>query len=100
MGGLTCLPEQVGQLAALEELNLDECSALESLPAEIGQLGALQMLNLSGCISLRSLPREWAYAWRLHRAMRGREARRLLDRLLEDRDEEEQLRRRRRMGRN
>ena len=53
---LESLPESIGQLTALQQLNLSRCSQLESLPECIGQLTALQQLNLSRCSQLESLP--------------------------------------------
>ncbi|CAM6069216.1 unnamed protein product [Sphagnum tenellum] len=42
------LPTCIGQLNALQELDLSECSSLQELPTSIGQLRALQELHLSG----------------------------------------------------
>ncbi len=50
------LPTTIGQLNALQELNLSGCSSLQELPTTIGQLSALQDLDLSGCSSLQELP--------------------------------------------
>jgi Leucine-rich repeat (LRR) protein len=35
------LPSSIGQLNALQELDLDGCSELKELPSSIGQLNAL-----------------------------------------------------------
>jgi len=40
------LPSSIGQLNALQNLDLRECSELKELPSSIGQLNALQKLNL------------------------------------------------------
>ena len=53
---LTTLPESIGGLTALEKLFLPHCVALTALPAAIGELGALTTLVLSGCSSLAALP--------------------------------------------
>jgi Leucine-rich repeat (LRR) protein len=38
------LPTSIGQLNALQNLDLSECSNLQELPTSIGQLNALQIL--------------------------------------------------------
>jgi len=50
------LPSSIGQLNALQKLDLDECSNLNELPSSIGQLNALQELHLNGCSKLEELP--------------------------------------------
>jgi len=54
--GLTTLPAEIGQLAALTQLNLSD-NRLTTLPSEIGQLSALTWLNLSNN-HLTTLPAE------------------------------------------
>ena len=49
---LAVLPESIGQLRALTELNLGGCSSLVALPESIGQLQVLTELNLEWCSSL------------------------------------------------
>ena len=44
---LAALPESLGQLSALQQLDLCKCSSLTALPDSLGQLPALQQLNLS-----------------------------------------------------
>ena len=55
-GRLTALPDAIGQLSALQHLNLVGCNRLTALPDAIGQLSALQHLNLGGCEGLTALP--------------------------------------------
>ncbi|MBR3425219.1 MAG: hypothetical protein IKG79_04140 [Neisseriaceae bacterium] len=43
---ITTLPESIGQLQNLQELNLSGCGNLEMLPESIKQLQNLQELNL------------------------------------------------------
>ncbi|CAM6033858.1 unnamed protein product [Sphagnum compactum] len=50
------LPSSIGQLNALQELYLEGCSNLKELPSFIGQLNALQKLYLEGCSNLKELP--------------------------------------------
>jgi hypothetical protein len=50
------LPSSIGQLNALQELDLWRCSNLKELPSSIGQLKALQELDLSRCSNLKELP--------------------------------------------
>ena len=52
----TEIPSCVGELTALKELYLDDCSSLVSLPESMGQMIALKELRLLGCDSLVSLP--------------------------------------------
>jgi hypothetical protein len=46
----------IGQLSALQNLSLCNCSSLQELPTSIGQLSAFQKLDLSKCSSLQELP--------------------------------------------
>ncbi|KAB5556249.1 hypothetical protein DKX38_007158 [Salix brachista] len=55
-GGLTFLPDSIGELKSLVELNLQNCSKLASLPESIGELTCLVRLNLSYCSELACLP--------------------------------------------
>ncbi len=41
------LPTSIGQLNALQQLQLSQCSSLQELSTSIGQLNALQQLQLS-----------------------------------------------------
>jgi Leucine-rich repeat (LRR) protein len=50
------LPSFIGQLNALQKLDLSGCSNLKELPSSIGQLNALQKLDLSWCYNLKELP--------------------------------------------
>jgi Leucine-rich repeat (LRR) protein len=50
------LPLPIGQLNALQKLDLSECANLKELPSSIGQLNALQELDLNGCDNLKKLP--------------------------------------------
>jgi hypothetical protein len=50
------LPSSIGQLITLQELHLGRCSNLKELPSSIGQLNAIQELHLIGCSKLRELP--------------------------------------------
>ncbi|XP_058084531.1 putative disease resistance protein RGA3 [Magnolia sinica] len=54
---LKSLPE-LGQLKALQTLNIEKCPQLKSLPKELGQLKALQTLKIGSCPQLMSLPKE------------------------------------------
>ena len=54
--GLTALPDAIGQLSALQHLDLRGCKGLTVLPDAIGQLSALQHLNLRECEGLTALP--------------------------------------------
>jgi Leucine-rich repeat (LRR) protein len=40
------LPSSIGQLNALQELDLSRCSILKELPSSIGQLNALKIFDL------------------------------------------------------
>ncbi|XP_058108867.1 disease resistance protein RGA2-like [Magnolia sinica] len=54
---LTSLPgDWLGQLRALQTLEILDCPQLESLPEELGQLKALQTLKICNCRQLKSLP--------------------------------------------
>ncbi|XP_058107280.1 putative disease resistance protein RGA3 [Magnolia sinica] len=56
---LTSLPGGwLGQLKALQALEISYCPQLESLPEELGQLEALQTLEIKWCPQLGSLPEE------------------------------------------
>ena len=46
----------IGELKALQHLDLSHCYGLTALPDAIGQLSALQHLNLSFCKGLTALP--------------------------------------------
>ena len=50
--GLDALPHSLGQLSALQSLDLSGCSSLDALPHSLGQLSALQYLDLDDCDSL------------------------------------------------
>eukprot|EP00611_Tribonema_gayanum_P015271 TRINITY_DN270_c0_g3_i1.p1 TRINITY_DN270_c0_g3~~TRINITY_DN270_c0_g3_i1.p1 ORF type:complete len:323 (+),score=45.71 TRINITY_DN270_c0_g3_i1:190-1158(+) len=50
------LPYCIGDMPALTELDLSNCTEIDSLPDSIGDLTALTMLDLSNCSSLVSLP--------------------------------------------
>ena len=53
---LTTLPESIAGLSALERLELPNCGALTALPAAIGELKSLTELDLTRCESLTELP--------------------------------------------
>jgi hypothetical protein len=53
---LTTLPEGFGGLTALETLILSQCVSLTKLPEGIGGLTALKTLRLSHCFALAALP--------------------------------------------
>jgi len=55
---LSNLPEEIGDLASLEELHLRFSSGLTSLPPSIGRLQNLRYLDLNGTNSLLKLPEE------------------------------------------
>jgi Leucine-rich repeat (LRR) protein len=40
------LPTSIGQLSALQNLDLSECASLQELPMSMGQLSALQKFHL------------------------------------------------------
>ncbi|KAF3790374.1 putative disease resistance protein [Nymphaea thermarum] len=52
---LKCLPEAMGSLTRLEQLNLDHCGSLKALPNSIGDLRKLRKLSLS-CVPIAELP--------------------------------------------
>jgi len=52
----TEIPSCVGELTALKELYLHDCSSLVSLPESMGQMTALKELNLANCSSLVQVP--------------------------------------------
>jgi len=54
--GLTGLPERMGDLKGLKELDLAGCEILKELPERLGDLTGLQKLNLEGCQKLEGLP--------------------------------------------
>jgi len=54
--GATEIPSCVGELTALEYLDIGFCSSLVSLPESMGKMTALKKLRLAGCRSLVSLP--------------------------------------------
>ena len=54
--GMVSLPDTIGGLAALRNLDLSKCSSLTALPNTIGGLGALRVLGMKGCSSLVALP--------------------------------------------
>ncbi|KAF2290101.1 hypothetical protein GH714_002308 [Hevea brasiliensis] len=51
------LPESIGGVKALEELNMSGCIKFEEFPESIGLLTHLIYLNLQGCKNLKELPR-------------------------------------------
>ena len=53
---LTSLPETIGQLKALETLDLEKWFSLSRLPDSICELHALRSLQLHGCFRLTELP--------------------------------------------
>jgi hypothetical protein len=50
------LPDSLGQLPALRNLDLGDCSSLQQLPKNLGQLSQLSSLGLGGCRRLKQLP--------------------------------------------
>ncbi|CAM6077767.1 unnamed protein product, partial [Sphagnum tenellum] len=58
-GALKALPEDIGKLLKLTELNLASCSSLEALPGSMFHLKELKHLDLSGCVKLEILPMEF-----------------------------------------
>ena len=54
--GLIALPESLGALPWLQTLGIALCSALETLPDSLGKLSRLQDLHLQGCTRLSALP--------------------------------------------
>lgn len=57
---LTSLGENLGQLTKLQSLNLSYVNKITALPESIGQLQSLTSLNLSACSALESLPESLA----------------------------------------
>ncbi|CAI5959259.1 unnamed protein product [Closterium sp. NIES-64] len=54
---LTHLPENLGQLKALNELvSLQGCKALRALPSDLGSLSCLREVDLDVCTQLKELP--------------------------------------------
>jgi len=53
---LTRLPDSLGKLANLEELELDKCKRLKTLPSSIGGLTNLRRLSLRECKEITFLP--------------------------------------------
>ena len=54
--GLVSLPEQLGECKGLQTLDLRGCTGLVSLPEQLGECKGLQTLDLRGCTGLVSLP--------------------------------------------
>lgn len=54
--GVTCLPDDINKLAALEVLCLHGCFALTRLPDSLCTLALLQSIDLSDCCILTELP--------------------------------------------
>ncbi|ANQ52282.1 hypothetical protein MY04_4947 [Flammeovirga sp. MY04] len=54
------LPENLGNLQKLEDLNLKDCKNLVKLPNSIGNLSLLESINLGGCERLTGLPQSMA----------------------------------------
>lgn len=52
----TLLPDKIGLLQSLRELDLSNCPFLKTLPDSIGNLLALQVLRMKACKGLVSLP--------------------------------------------
>jgi len=50
------LPDSVGKLRSLQDLELYDCSALQRLPDSIGNLTSLQTLRLGRCSNLEMVP--------------------------------------------
>ncbi|XP_078168190.1 putative disease resistance protein RGA4 [Carex rostrata] len=53
---LECLPEWLGSLVALKQLEINLLESLNSFPSSIGCLIALETLHIGECINLSSLP--------------------------------------------
>ena len=62
---LTCLPESLWQLAALQELTIRHCG-MTNLSESLGQLTALQKMRIDDCIMLPSLPESLRQLAALH----------------------------------
>jgi len=56
---LMYLPEQLGDLTGLKELNLQGCQGLTGLPERLGDLTGLKKLYLESCCRLEGLPEQW-----------------------------------------
>ncbi|CAK9875577.1 unnamed protein product [Sphagnum jensenii] len=54
MSGL--LPQTIGKLSRLKNLDVQGCSTLKALPNSVGELVELTQLNLSNCTTLKMLP--------------------------------------------
>ncbi|CAN5970163.1 unnamed protein product [Sphagnum jensenii] len=50
------LPQTIGKLSRLKNLDVQGCSTLKALPNSVGELLELTQLNLSNCTSLNRLP--------------------------------------------
>ncbi len=53
--GITSLPEDIGLLSELIELDCSSCTNLSNLPSSMGDFAKLEILNLSDCEKLVSL---------------------------------------------
>ena len=53
---MTTLPESLGALSKLQQLNLQYCSGLTALPESLGALSGLLLLDLGWCSGLTMLP--------------------------------------------
>ncbi|CAK9212080.1 unnamed protein product [Sphagnum troendelagicum] len=62
---LKALPDSVGELVELTQLNLSNCRSLERLPDTIGLLSKLKKLWLINCTKLKFLPTEFGKLQRL-----------------------------------
>ncbi|XP_043687928.1 disease resistance protein RPV1-like [Telopea speciosissima] len=58
-GRLKKLPEKLGSLVSLTELDLGWCKSLVDLPSEVCKLSSLKKLNLIGCQNLKKLPEKF-----------------------------------------
>jgi hypothetical protein len=59
-GGLTVLPESIGEMNGLMHLDLSGCFNLKELPLSTGEMKGLMHLGLSGCSNLKELPVSFA----------------------------------------
>ncbi|CAK9224463.1 unnamed protein product [Sphagnum troendelagicum] len=50
------LPQTIGKLSRLKNLDVQGCSTLKALPDSVGELVELTQLNLSNCTTLKRLP--------------------------------------------
>ncbi|CAM6036319.1 unnamed protein product [Sphagnum compactum] len=50
------LPQTIGKLSRLKNLDVQVCSTLKALPDSVGELVELTQLNLSNCTTLKMLP--------------------------------------------